>query len=159
MAETIGTFQPKKDKPPRGKSTSTGTSKSLPSDRPFKATIPQIRQSLETAVGMAILALAAKGWDDDARILEEDGQELIDQWIWMAERSPFVRRALETLVGGGGYAAFAMVNLGVILGILQNHGAYPEHLPTPRSVKTMFMFMGNSQDAETNSDTATNPQG
>jgi hypothetical protein len=151
MAEGIGTFKPKADKAPKGRPSNT-KSKALPADRPFKSTPTEIRKSLESALGMAIMALAAKGWDDDARILEEDGTALIDQWLWLSERSPFVRRALETLTGGGGYATFAMVNLGVILGILQNHGHYPDHLPTPRSLQTMFMYMG-TPDAE-NDDSA-----
>ena len=160
MPEAIGTYKPKSttsDRAPKGRPSQSARSKTLPADRILKSTNKEIRESLETALGMAILGLSAKGWDDDARILEEDGSELISQWLWLADRNPSVRRALEWLTGGGGYASFAMVNIGVVLGILQNHGKYPEDLPTPRAMKTMFTFMVPTDDATAETFTAPNP--
>jgi hypothetical protein len=152
----------KPDKAPAGKTTA-GASKATPgnkgrttgklnADRPFKATIPELREALEAAVGYLVLGFSARGDMYCAEVVMDGGPDLIDSWIWMAEKHKEVRRALEVLCGGGGYLALLTSTLGVALPIMQHHGMYPEGAPTPRSLKNVMSNMFQS-DADQNPDT------
>ena len=157
MPESIPQYKPKGDSPSQDKVTpkrgATGTGKKstrLAADRPFKHTIPQIREALENGLGLAILGLSTKAAlnedataEKDADILTEHGPELIDSWVWLAEKNNSVRRALEMLCGGGGYLTFFMANLTVVLAIAQNHGYYPEEWPTPGTLKSVVATMSS----------------
>lgn len=150
----------KPDKPPAGK---TAGAKPPPAnarkgktrldpDRPFKATLPELRESLEAAAGYAVLGFSAKGDMHCAEVVMDGAPELIDSWIWLAEKHREVRRALEVLCGSGGYLALITSTLGIALPIMQHHGMYPENAPTPRSLKSVMANMFTA-DADANDHT------
>lgn len=149
----IPEYKPK-DKPPAGKSaTATKQKKPLPADRPLKATLPQIRKALENALAMTIMSLSTAAAftqnetaEKDAATLTEHGEELIDKWVWLAERNATIRRWLEILCGGGGALSFVMVNAMVMADIADNHGWYPEGVPKPSSLKTLMVNMYGGKD-------------
>ncbi len=150
----IPEYKPKADTvtPKRGE---TRASKSkLSADRPFKFTIGQIREALENAAATLVLALSARGDMHCAEVVMDGAPDLINSWIWLAEKQPSVRRVLEYMVGGGGYLALLSSTLAVALPIMQHHGMYPEGAPTPVSLKNL---VGNmfADDATSDNGTAT----
>lgn len=134
--------------PPRNGRKSTGTK--LPADRTFKLTISEIREGLEAAAGMLVLAFMARNDEHCASAVLDGAPDLIDGWIWMAEKHPEVRRALEVLCGSGGYLAVITSTLGVALPIMQHHGMYPQGAPTPASLKSVMGNMFHADDADPN---------
>lgn len=148
----IPQFKP--DKAPAGKTAGAKatpgngrkSTQRLDADRSFKATIPELREALEAAAGYAVLGFSAAGDMHCAEIVMDGAPELIDSWIWLAQKHKEVRRALEVLCGSGGYLALITSTLGIALPIMQHHGMYPAGAPTPRSLKSVManMFTANA---------------
>lgn len=134
MAETrIPDYKPSADKPPRGR-TAKGK---LPPDRPFKYTVPQLREALENGVGLISMAFAARGDLHCANIVIDGSADIVESYVWLAEKNAGVRRMLEVLCGTGGYMALVTSTLAVALPIAQHHNMYPAEWPTPLSVRNM----------------------
>lgn len=151
--KTVGDTDDRADRiTPKARGNST-TPKRMPAAT--KASLQDLREAMENALGLIAMAFAARGDLYCAEIITDGSPDLIDSWIWLAKKHDGVRRVLGYLVGSGGYTALALSTLGVALPIMQHHGLYPENMPTPKSMPDMMsnLFGNNESDAEDDNET------
>lgn len=148
----IPKYEPKKDRPPRGKS----APRKQKTKRAFRP-IGQLQDDLNNAFGLLGIAFAAKGDMHCAGVIADNSEALVASWCKLAERNDGVRRVLEWFTATGQYGSLLFSTLAVALPIMQHHGLIHNKVP----VELFSMFGGGSADDDESEEEPefTTPQG
>lgn len=134
MSADIPGWDPKGDKPPKGKAKTADAKKAPPSG--FKLSFDELEENLQGAIDAAAsLCMMRANWRADGVILLASSDELAASYRTMAEANPYVRKTLDSLLSGATTLGALMPTISVTLAILSNHEKNPTgYQPVPFAV-------------------------
>lgn len=71
-------------------------------------------------------------------LVAANADDLAEQWVALAETNPTVKKTLQKLVEAGGWGGVVMAHGMIILPVLVNRGAFPDHVAGPIAAATVM---------------------